>query len=348
MRSRHAHGCGIRSPTWRLKCSVRLRFGLNFMPKSRSLVVCFSLIVACSPARKPASADAVDRPVQRELVDAISSRLQSVYVSAAAAGSARSRLSARLDAGAYDNLDRRALANALTLDLQSVTHDKHVRVSSAVEPPPALDDRHTKVFGRIERVRAVAYVEVLSFGVPPEKAGAEVANVMSSIADARAVVFDLRSNGGGHPGTVALLASYLFGEEPVRLNTMFDRASGTLEESFTDPRVKGSKLGPDKPAFVLIGPRTFSGAEEFSYDLQALRRVIVVGESSGGGAHAGGFEPLPAGFSAFIPARRPINPVTKTNWEGVGVTPDIRVPSKRARAVALELASKSVRSSPTR
>jgi len=82
------------------------------------------------------------------------------------------------------------------------------------------------------------------------------------------------------------------------------------DESFTDPRVKGPKLGPDTPAFVLIGPRTFSGAEEFTYDLQALRRATVVGESSGGGAHAGGFE------RAFVPARRPINPITKTNCEG--------------------------------
>lgn len=313
------------------------------MLRSRSLVVCFWLIVACSPARKPASADAVDRSAQRELVDAITSRLQAVYVSAAAAGVARSRLSARLEAGAYDNLDRRALADALTVDLQSVTHDKHLRVSSAFEPPPALDDRHQKVFGRIERTGPVAYVEVASFGVPPEQAVAEVASVMSSIADAQAVVFDLTSNGGGHPGTVALLASYLFGDEPVRLNTMFDRASGMLDESFTDPHVKGPKLGPNKPVFVVIGPRTFSGAEEFAYDLQALRRATVVGESSGGGAHAGGFEPLPAGFSAFIPAGRPINPVTKTNWEGVGVTPDVRVPSERARSVALGLAAKSVR-----
>jgi hypothetical protein len=98
--------------------------------------LCFSLIVACSPARKTTSADADDRLA-----------LATVYVSAAAAGSARSRLSARRD------------RRALTLDFQSVTHDKHLRVSSAVEPPPALDDRHIKIFGRIERIGAVAYVK---------------------------------------------------------------------------------------------------------------------------------------------------------------------------------------------
>lgn len=308
------------------------------MPSLRSLTISSWMFLACSPARPVG----LEPSAQREVVNAITTRLRAAYVSPDAAEVARHSLASQLDAGGYDGLARRALAERLTRDLQAATHDKHLRVSSEVEPPPLLDDRHPKVFGRVEHVGDVAYLEVVSFGVPPESAGAEIASTMSSIADARAFVFDLRSNAGGHPGTVALLASYVFDDEPVHLNSMLDRASGLREESFTDPHVSGTKVGAKKPAFAIIGPRTFSAAEEFTYDLQALHRITVVGENSGGGAHSGGFEPLPHGFSVFVPSRRPINPVTHTNWEGVGVTPDVRAPSHESRATALRLALESL------
>jgi C-terminal processing protease CtpA/Prc len=297
------------------------------------------ILFGCSVRQRD---DALDRGAQRELVEALAARLKAAYVSADAAQSAARRIGSQLDAGAYAGLGRSELASKLTLDLQLATHDKHLRVSPAAEPPPLQDDRHPRVFGRVERVGDVAYVEVSSFGVLPERARGEVASTMSSVADAQALVLDLSLNGGGHPDTVALVASYLFGDEPIHLNTMLERASGVRQESFTDPHVAGNKLGPRKPVFVIIGPRTFSGAEEFTYDLQALRRVTVVGERSGGGAHAGGFEVLPHGFSAFVPSRRPINPVTHANWEGVGVTPDVRATAKEARAVAMRLAAESV------
>ncbi len=37
-----------------------------------------------------------------------------------------------------------------------------------------------------------------------------------------------------------------------------------------------------------------------------------------------------------------INPITGTNWEGVGVKPDVAVPADEALAKALELAKAAV------
>ncbi len=40
----------------------------------------------------------------------------------------------------------------------------------------------------------------------------------------------------------------------------------------------------------------------------------------------------------FIPVGRAVNPVTKTNWEGVGVEPDIKVPKEQALKTAYIMA----------
>src|SRR6185295_17800434 len=108
---------------------------------------------------------------------------------------------------------------------------------------------------------------------------------------------------------------------------------------FTDPHVDGKKFGPDKPVFVLTSARTFSAAEEFTYNLQARTRATIVGETTGGGAHPGGVASLARGFSAFIPSGRAINPITHTNWEGTGVVPDVRVPADQALDTAQKLAA---------
>jgi C-terminal processing protease CtpA/Prc len=86
--------------------------------------------------------------------------------------------------------------------------------------------------------------------------------------------------------------------------------------------------------YVLTSNRTFSGAEEFSYNLKNLKRATIIGETTGGGAHPGDFERLTDHFGAFVPVGRAINPITKTNWEGTGVEPDIKVPRDQALKTA--------------
>ena len=93
--------------------------------------------------------------------------------------------------------------------------------------------------------------------------------------------------------------------------------------------------------YVLTSGRTFSGAEEFAYNLQALKRATIVGETTGGGAHPGGIVTLPHGLAVFVPTGRAINPITKTNWEGTGVKPDVAVPADTALEKALELARRA-------
>jgi len=104
----------------------------------------------------------------------------------------------------------------------------------------------------------------------------------------------------------------------------------------------GKRFGQTKPVYVLTSRRTFSGAEEFSYNLKHLKRATIIGETTGGGAHPGGMRRIHANFSIFVPDGRAINPITNTNWEGVGVEPDVKVAADDALRTAQLLALKKI------
>lgn len=89
------------------------------------------------------------------------------------------------------------------------------------------------------------------------------------------------------------------------------------------------RLGDDVEITVLTSRHTFSGCEELAYDLQALGRATVIGETTGGGAHPVETIVLSDGLEASIPVERSVNVITQTNWEQVGVTPDIPAPPPR-------------------
>jgi C-terminal processing protease CtpA/Prc len=234
----------------------------------------------------------------------------------------------------------------LTEDLRSVTHDKHLRVEPHSPRGPGSEKRGNDgppggwhVIGETKRLDGdIAYIELVTFGVPRDQARDEVRDAMTEAADAKALIIDVRHNGGGFPETVALVSSYLFGAEPVHLNSMHWRVPARIVELYTDPGVAGTKFGPTKPVYVLTSAHTFSGAEGFTYHLQALKRATIVGETTGGGAHPGDLVALPHWFDVFVPSGQPIDPITKTNWEGTGVKPDVAVAEHAAFETARELA----------
>jgi hypothetical protein len=310
-----------------------------------------ALIVTTTAAASQACAqseEVVLTPEQRlAVIDSIGHALNEGYVFPDVAGLVSAGLKARAARGEFNEAtDALSFAEMLTNDLQTLGHDKHLRVrvgGSAPAGASRLFDAPTGAFGRTERLSGdIAYIEIRSFGFPPEVVGDETSRIMSAASNAKALIIDLRANGGGSPRMVALVASYVFGSRPVLLNSLYLRSGDRPDNFYTEPRVSGSKFGPDKPVFVLTSSRTFSGAEEFAYDLQTRKRATIVGATTGGGANPGRPVPLPYGMTLFVPTGRAINPITKTNWEGVGVKPDVAVDADNALDVAHRLAEEAV------
>jgi hypothetical protein len=194
---------------------------------------------------------------------------------------------------------------------------------------------------RVERLDGnVGYLDLRRVAVAAN-AGPAIAAAMELVAGTYALIIDLRHNGGGAPDGVALWCSYLLTEEPVHLNDIFHRDTGETRQFWALPYVPGTRY-VDRPVYLLTGPRTFSGGEELCYNLQALGRAELIGETTGGGAHpTRGFRISPA-VHIGIPFARSVNPVTGTNWEGTGVVPDVAVPEAEAYDVAYAKALRHV------
>lgn len=286
-------------------------------------------------AQRPPTLDAAQRA---EVVAAVAREIDAGYVFPDKAREVSRVLQDALRTGVFDTFSEpTALARALTEHVQSVTRDKHLRVLD--QPPPRRARLQSRMFGDVTFDGDIAWVSIETFGIEADEVRAEVRDVMTRLAKARAVVFDLRANGGGRPDVVALVCSYLF-DQRVHLNSNYWRVADRTDDFFTDPSVPGTKLAT-MPLFVVTSARTFSAAEEFAYNLQSRKRATIVGETTRGGAHPGGYIPLPHGFFVFVAAGRSINPITKTNWEGVGVVPGVAVAADAALARALELARES-------
>jgi C-terminal processing protease CtpA/Prc len=123
---------------------------------------------------------------------------------------------------------------------------------------------------------------------------------------------------------------------------MVDRDGEVVAEYWTLDDIPGERLRKNVPVFVLTSNRTFSGAEEFAYNLQNLDRATLVGETTGGGAHPVRAEWLGGRFIMAVPYMRARNPVSNRNWEGTGVEPDVNVPASEAMEKAQALARAAI------
>lgn len=224
----------------------------------------------------------------------------------------------------------------------SFAWEKQEEVSTHVPTESYWDglNRKNSGFNKLEILDGnIGYVSFWGFDKVNKASRERVASVMAFLSNTKSIIFDLRDNGGGQPEMVQLISSYLF-KERVQLSSLYWRDSGETDEFWTFKRVNGKKR-PNIPVYIVTSNKTFSAAEAFAYDLQSLKRAIVIGETTGGGAHPMRFIDFGAGFVAGIPYGKAVNPVTQSNWEWTGVKPDITTSKEKAFDVAYYTALKN-------
>jgi C-terminal processing protease CtpA/Prc len=297
-----------------------------------------------------AAADAALNAAGRaEIVQTLVAKMNANYIDPAVAERVGRAIASKNAKGGYASADSaKAFSAALDTDLRELSSDKHFSAGfyegfherGAAELPSRakMDEwreqsvRRGYDIEKIERLPGnVGYIELRGFG-GAEFVGAAYTAAMSLLAGTDALILDLRRNGGGSPASVAYLMSHFFplGDER-HLIDMYDRPSDTTRQFWT---VKTVAQRYDKPVYVLTSARTFSAGEDCAYDFQTQKRGTLVGETTGGGSNPVGWFGVGHDIVVSIPTARATNFVTKTNWEHVGVKPDIAVPAAQALQTA--------------
>ncbi|MEL7222684.1 MAG: S41 family peptidase [Bacteroidota bacterium] len=300
--------------------------------------------------------NAINNDYKAQVIERLSQLMNDRYVFPEVAQQTATHLSKQLAAGHFDQFeDDESFAKALTESVQSINKDKHMRiranppyVAPANTPERIIEERLSRIsrsrrgnygFNTVQVLEGnVGYLDLRGFaGLENAQASADAAMKLLSRTDA--VIVDLSKNGGGSPRMVQYLCSYFF-DQKLHLNSLYWREGDETEEFWTLDDVNGTRM-PDVPLFIITSERTFSGAEEFSYNMQTQKRATLVGQITGGGANPGGTQRINDKLSVFIPTGRAINPITKTNWEGVGVVPEIKTKKEETYDKTLELAQEA-------
>jgi hypothetical protein len=347
-----------------MQCQGKERWRCNSRLLPAALLALMSMFVSLAAAQAQVVAGqgqskTIDAREQAAIIDSVTSALNDSYIFPKVAKEMEKLIRKQLKDRAYAKLtDIMDFAQQLTKDLRSVSKDRHLGVAyipsdaPAFKSPDSVTDADRKAyenrlaaqnyfFEKIEHLDGnVGFLKFNRF-VGAELAGPTAIAAMNFLGHSDALIIDLRDNGGGEPSMIQLINSYFFSES-VHLNSFYTRKTDSIQQFWTSAYVEGPRLA-DADIYVLTSSYTFSGAEEFAYDLQNLKRATIIGETTGGGAHPVDlriFRNLNVGLR--LPYGEAINPVSGTNWEGTGVKPDIDVPRDRAFDVAYVKALKKL------
>ncbi len=304
------------------------------------------------------AAKSIDREYIKQLVEKISALYSKNYTFSQKGKKVSELLLTKLKKGDYykvTNYD--SLASYIKKDIFTITNDKHAQViyrnpenaSTTPQPQqPSINEFLKSVenygFTNIEvKERTIGYVKMpIFFPIRMDAQAKEAADaMMKQFVNCKSIIFDLTECRGGDPAMISYLISYLYPKsQKVHLNDFYYRPNGSTMSSYTE-EVKGVPL-PNATIYVLTSSKTFSAGEEFSYDLKHLKRATLVGEITGGGAHTVEPRIIDEKFELMLPTGRAINPITKTNWEGVGVIPHYKTTAEQALQTTLELIEKGL------
>ncbi len=345
-----------------MKFKIKTKKGLTTNKRNMTLFIVFFLLISNQLSLSRTSDKVtIDQKMKISVISRISELVIEKYVFLEKSKEIADQLNLKLKNGEYDSFTTASeFAGKLERDLRDISSDSHFRVQydpewakrilaakalSKEEVEKAkkqeFEEWRQQNFGlfRVERLGGnIGYLDMRGFAPVDLDVETTIA-AMNFLANSNAVIIDLRKNRGGDPRMVQFVSSY-FIKEPTHLNSLVYRFKENPEVQYwTVPYISGKDLY-DKDLYILTSDFTFSAGEDFAYTMKHLSRAVIIGEKTRGGAHEGDYVTVLEKFVMFLPMGNTVNPITKSNWEGTGVEPDIAVPQQyaldRAQLIILE------------
>lgn len=286
----------------------------------------------------------ISSPATSLVIEQVLSVLESNYVYPDTARKMRDYVKENILAGKYQKVSSsKDIIKILQSDLRFVSKDGHI--SLHLNKDRDLSDSHVvssspldlKVGVAVEKDSdgepTIGYLRFNKFG--DERVKSDIVGAMAYLNATLSLIIDLRDNDGGDPNLVAFLSSYFLAND-TPLWSIYDRdGNAIIDVKSTDSKESLENKYTGRVC-ILTSQKTYSAAEAFAYTLKHLDRACIVGETTGGGAHLVEMQRVNDEITIRIPVARAYNPVTKSNWEGDGVIPDINVDAADAKSVALK------------
>lgn len=294
----------------------------------------------------------LDMQNRNVMIDTILTCFKINYVYPETAISLKDSIDLRNKKGEYSNFtDVEEFLTRLSSDIRKITQDKHIGINYIVNSDyETRQNKHSLLSEQLNEKKKKNFnfrkVEWLPGNIgyfrfdifeDPQYAGETAKSAINFISNCDAIIIDLRYNSGGEEKMVRYLASYFFAE-PTLLTIRYFAKQDSIVQSWTDSYTPGKKL-IDKDIYILTSSNTASGAEAFTYILKNYDKATIIGENTRGAAHwVEYFYYSTLKIEIKLPVARPINPVSKTNWEKTGIKPDIEIPEHKALDKAYILA----------
>lgn len=157
--------------------------------------------------------------------------------------------------------------------------------------------------------------------------------IMSELLTTNALIIDIRKNGGGNSNNGFELIGYLTAQpfyQAINIKRNYnpvERAWGNypdkIERTHYDWKPTRGILY-DKPVALLIGPDTYSAAEDFTVAFKSINRGPIIGQTTGGSTGQPLFFQLPLGGMGFVCSKRDLM-ADGQEFIGKGIQPDIEV-----------------------
>lgn len=259
--------------------------------------------------------------------------------------------------GRYDVSDPRVFAERITEDLQNAANDKHLWLSfdlpaytANIAPPKSVDGEES--FRRARAIRSnhgitemrilpgnIRYLKIVRFEWISDETGKIYDEAMRFLKDGDAWIVDLRGNGGGTSSAANYFSSHF--HDAGTVNYISHSGSETPEKNRSLDYLPVGRL-KNKPFYILIDGKVGSAAEAVAYDLQQFKLAELVGTKTAGAANNNKLIPIAPAFILSVSYGRPTHFLTNTNWEGIGVKPNLECEPNLALAAAQSLALKKL------
>jgi retinol-binding protein 3 len=313
------------------------------------LVHAFFGVLFMTLCAAPAIAQRLERKAIIEIVSKARVAIDSHYVIVPKRKLISAYLDSSLKAGSYFNIsDPDSFASKLTIDLRKASTDKHLYIDH-IKGDSKSDSFDWDQWAKQERIDEInknfgftelsvlegniGYIRMIEC-MNPDRGLKTAAAALQFLENTKALIIDLRGNGGGYGGLQELFISSYFEEEPTHIST-FMTNNQLPDKTYTLPFTFGRRR-VGTPLYIIIDRKTGSAAEFFAYTLQSFKKAIIIGEPSAGAAHMNSYYPLTKNFRISVSTGAPINPITHSNWEGVGIIPDVVCLPKDAKELALQ------------